>query len=107
MQKSSAMQKSRASVKYEMNDVEQFIQDEGVDEKAAEALRELEPELQEQVMSRGTLSEGRNPSAMLIGRVRDAKKTVGLNQVEQFIQEQGVDEEAAQGLRDLDKDMQW
>merc|ERR1712048_431943 len=66
--------------------VEQFILDEGVDENAASGLRELPWQLQQQVMNRGTLA-GNNPSAMLIGRVRDAKQSAGmptLNQVSKF-----------------------
>jgi len=87
------------------NDAEEFLASEQVDEKAAQALREIDPELQQLVMNRGTVSVGRNPSAMLIGRVRDAKKTAkesaSKDQVETFIQEEGVDVKAADALREL------
>mmetsp|Transcript_118601 Transcript_118601/g.221636 ORF Transcript_118601/g.221636 Transcript_118601/m.221636 type:complete len:396 (+) Transcript_118601:25-1212(+) len=88
-------------------DVESFIAEEGVDDAAANGLRELSPEMQQAIMSRGDLKGGRNPSAMLIGRIRDAKATFQMSdKVEQFIQEEAVDEKAANGLRELDPDMQ-
>lgn len=88
-------------------DVESFIAEEGVDEKAAEGLRELDDQMQQAIMSRGTLKGGKNPSAMLIGRIRDAKATFGMSsKVDQFIQDEGVDDRAAEGLRELDPEMQ-
>merc|ERR1712224_129931 len=100
------------------DEVEEFIQNEGVDETAAGGLRELDPSQQYAIISLGTLSTARNPSAMLIGRIRDVKKASGAApdsgrrimvspaKVEEFIQTEGVDETAAEGLRELSPIMQ-
>merc|ERR1719361_1812811 len=53
-------------------DVEEFIRNNRLDERAADALREAPADVQETVISRGDLSETRNPSSALIGRLRDA-----------------------------------
>jgi len=53
-------------------DVEAFIIDSGVDEKAAESLRNASPTVQQVIIVRGTVSTCANPSSALAGRLRDA-----------------------------------
>jgi len=53
--------------------VEAFLAACPVDPEAADRLRALPPPLQQSVMRRGPLSETRNPSAVLIARVRDVE----------------------------------
>jgi len=87
--------------------VEDFIVAEGIDEKAANELRELDPEVQNEVIGRGSMAGRRNPSATLSSRIRDAKVACHANEsVETFIVTEGVDEAAAGALRDLDPDLQ-
>jgi len=49
---------------------EAFIQRHNLDQEAAQAMRALPPELQRQVMERGELINCRNPSKVLISRIR-------------------------------------
>ena len=56
-------------------DVESFLAANNVDETAAAMLRGLPPDQQQAVIARGNV-DGRNPSAMLLGRVRDLNKGV-------------------------------
>eukprot|EP00933_Yihiella_yeosuensis_P075140 TRINITY_DN84342_c0_g1_i1.p1 TRINITY_DN84342_c0_g1~~TRINITY_DN84342_c0_g1_i1.p1 ORF type:complete len:240 (+),score=41.24 TRINITY_DN84342_c0_g1_i1:38-721(+) len=49
--------------------VERFIRDHGIDHECAEKLRSLEPEIQAAVLAQGS-PKGRNPSAMVEGRIR-------------------------------------
>jgi len=100
--------------------VEIFImENEGLDERATTALREAEPGPQQAAITRGSLQECHNPSAALLGRLRDAQKGGGGKgatmrggafgggmsagglgtQVERFLQEYPVDETAADTLR--------
>mmetsp|Transcript_100494 Transcript_100494/g.199583 ORF Transcript_100494/g.199583 Transcript_100494/m.199583 type:complete len:434 (+) Transcript_100494:121-1422(+) len=53
--------------------IEAFLAACPVDPEAADRLRALPPQLQQSVMRRGPLSETRNPSAVLIARVRDVE----------------------------------
>jgi len=53
--------------------VEAFLAQCPVDPEAADRLRALPPHLQQAVMRRGPVSDTRNPSAVLIARVRDAE----------------------------------
>ena len=62
-------------------------------------------DVQSQVLGRGRLAEVRNPSGARIRRVRDAKKLGRVSPVEQVIAEEGVDESAANSLRELDPSM--
>merc|ERR1740117_2282898 len=89
--------------------VDQFLWESGVDESAAQALRELDHASQMKVIAVGSLQGGKNPSAMLIGRVRDVKRgslaaapqgmmmhapayNDSSDEVEQFIHTWGVDD---------------
>lgn len=53
--------------------IEAFLSACPVDPEAADRFRALPPHLQQFVMRRGPISETRNPSAVLIARVRDAE----------------------------------
>mmetsp|Transcript_118976 Transcript_118976/g.381222 ORF Transcript_118976/g.381222 Transcript_118976/m.381222 type:complete len:328 (-) Transcript_118976:109-1092(-) len=53
--------------------VEVFLSQCPVDPEAADRMRVLPPHLQQVVMARGPVSDTRNPSAVLIARVRDAE----------------------------------
>eukprot|EP00930_Biecheleria_cincta_P039238 TRINITY_DN26997_c0_g1_i1.p1 TRINITY_DN26997_c0_g1~~TRINITY_DN26997_c0_g1_i1.p1 ORF type:complete len:772 (-),score=139.95 TRINITY_DN26997_c0_g1_i1:156-2471(-) len=54
-------------------EVEAFLAECDLDEKAAEALRSAAPNVQRVVIDRGSLSSARNPSGALMGRIRDAQ----------------------------------
>merc|ERR1712217_695158 len=56
------------------DDVEAFIQSNPIDERAANALREESPAVQQKVLSRGSLQGTQNPSSALMCRIRDARK---------------------------------
>eukprot|EP00418_Pyrodinium_bahamense_P015149 CAMPEP_0179106256 /NCGR_PEP_ID=MMETSP0796-20121207/49396_1 /TAXON_ID=73915 /ORGANISM="Pyrodinium bahamense, Strain pbaha01" /LENGTH=400 /DNA_ID=CAMNT_0020804281 /DNA_START=34 /DNA_END=1234 /DNA_ORIENTATION=+ len=104
-------------------DVEAFLQTNVVDPEAAMRLRALSPHLQRRVLERGDLRHTRNPSAVLIARVRDAESGVlsqdGLGQqhhpqlfgdchagVEALISRYNLDARAAGVLRALPKHKQ-
>lgn len=54
-------------------EVEDFIASNDVDGLAARQLREAPKEIQEDVVARGSLSDCRNPSAVCLARIREAK----------------------------------
>jgi len=54
--------------------VEEFLRANPVDERAATTLRELPPDSQRVVIERGSLASARNPSSVLLGRIRDLEK---------------------------------
>lgn len=56
-----------------VEDVEAFLAANPVDPEAADRLRALPPHLQQAVVQRGPVSDTRNPSAVLIARVRDVE----------------------------------
>lgn len=56
-----------------VEDVEAFLAANPVDPEAADRLRALPPHLQQAVVQRGPVADTRNPSAVLITRVRDAE----------------------------------
>lgn len=96
-------------------EVSAFVEENRLDENASRALRSEPADIQRAVIDRGTLVECVNPSAAVMGRIRDAKacKATGmplpvstayvgvpnLDMVEQFIQENNLDENAARALR--------
>merc|ERR1712050_579874 len=51
-----------------------FIAENGIDERGSETLMQCPPDVQQQVMARGSLLDARNPNAALMGRIRDASK---------------------------------
>lgn len=54
-------------------EVEDFIRDNGIDGVAARQLREADADTQEDVLSRGSLSDCRNPSAVCLARLRESR----------------------------------
>lgn len=84
-----------------------FIQTNGLDEKAQEALVACEPEVRQAVMQRGSLAECKKPSAACISRINEAKRKARMEgppmDVEEFIMNgitNGLDEKAADMLRE-------
>lgn len=95
-------------------DIEQFILENRLDERAQQMLRSENALVQKNVMDRGSLADCSNPSSAVTGRIRDARGaygggvaavvssaavTITANDVEQFILENRLDESAAQQLR--------
>merc|ERR1711972_624561 len=56
-----------------MGDVDTFILENGLDERAGAALRDCTPEVQAAVMAEGDLNGTTNPSGSLMGRLRKAQ----------------------------------
>lgn len=106
------------------DEVEQFLMLNPVDPEAATRLRSLPPHLQRMVMERGPLAGTRNPSSVLIVRIRDAERGsataaahgLGLPAppptfatdpaVERIIAQYNLDARAAGMLRSLPPDQQ-
>jgi len=63
-------------------DVEEFLASGGVDDGAADILRECSPATQRAVMSRGNFKNARNPSSVLYARIREARAAAGKPQGE-------------------------
>merc|ERR1711933_127945 len=61
----------------ESSEVEQFIRENHLDDGAAKALRSAAPEVQSEVVNRGTLLDCTNPSSAVMGRIREAKQARG------------------------------
>jgi len=103
-------------------EVEAFLQVNVVDPDAGMRLRQLPTHVQQRILERGDLSHARNPSAVLIARMRDAEKGIlphdGLGQpapppigdchagVEFLISRFGLDARAAGMLRSLPRHKQ-
>jgi len=91
-------------------DVDRFCQDNGIDDDAARKLKECDYDMQCLVIGRGPLSDARNPSSVLLSRIRQAnqgcaglpRKPKGppqdrgkLNQeIDAFVRENQLDERA-------------
>ncbi|CAE8583566.1 unnamed protein product, partial [Polarella glacialis] len=58
------------------SDVDRFLQENKIDDRAARELLVESMEVQTTVLNRGPLSNCSNPSSALLGRIRDAKRTV-------------------------------
>merc|ERR1712232_1538884 len=58
-------------------DIEQFILSNGIDERAANALRAESPAVQQSVLAKGGLSNAQNSSSALMVRIREAKNGGG------------------------------
>eukprot|EP00746_Dinoflagellata_sp_MGD_P067434 gnl/MRDRNA2_/MRDRNA2_27838_c0_seq1.p1 gnl/MRDRNA2_/MRDRNA2_27838_c0~~gnl/MRDRNA2_/MRDRNA2_27838_c0_seq1.p1 ORF type:complete len:549 (+),score=119.36 gnl/MRDRNA2_/MRDRNA2_27838_c0_seq1:122-1768(+) len=101
-------------------EIEAFIQEGGLDEHAAGVFRQLDPELQIEVMSAGSVAEAKNPSAACLGRIKQARGRLGAGkssfatqdgaatpeEVEDFILDGQLDERAATALRELGPGLQ-
>lgn len=94
------------------HEIEEFIRNNDIDERAAGDLRNCSGEIQRKVLARGELSTARNPSAAVLARIRDARSSpsgggggggggghAGSGEVEDFIKHNDVDESAADMLR--------
>jgi len=57
--------------------VEMFLQESGADESSSNDLRGYPPEVMQLVLNRGTLAGSSNPSASLIGRIKQARIQAG------------------------------
>merc|ERR1719188_1095686 len=55
------------------HEVEAFIMRNGLDEKAANSLRELGPDQQGLVLARGDILNAQNPSSAIMVRIKDAR----------------------------------
>merc|ERR1740138_1008057 len=51
----------------------QFLAGQAIDEQKAQQFLAMSPELQQSVMARGTLSTARDPTAVLVQRMKQAK----------------------------------
>lgn len=105
-------------------EVEFFLQQNPVEPHAASRLRALPPDMQRVVMQRGSLQGARNPSAVIISRIRDASNLSLLEMgggvlpaafphngpvhpgVEMLIARYGLDARCAQTLRSLPPEKQ-
>eukprot|EP00931_Biecheleriopsis_adriatica_P110299 TRINITY_DN84546_c0_g1_i1.p1 TRINITY_DN84546_c0_g1~~TRINITY_DN84546_c0_g1_i1.p1 ORF type:complete len:231 (-),score=47.40 TRINITY_DN84546_c0_g1_i1:54-716(-) len=93
--------------------IEDFAISHGLDEKCQEVLFSQPPDVQNYVLSCGK-AEGRNPSAMVMGRIAKASSEIAAQeseselptQVETFIQENGLDEKCSEALRTAAPDAQ-
>eukprot|EP00747_Dinoflagellata_sp_TGD_P218660 gnl/TRDRNA2_/TRDRNA2_90874_c0_seq1.p1 gnl/TRDRNA2_/TRDRNA2_90874_c0~~gnl/TRDRNA2_/TRDRNA2_90874_c0_seq1.p1 ORF type:complete len:231 (-),score=29.16 gnl/TRDRNA2_/TRDRNA2_90874_c0_seq1:128-757(-) len=85
-------------------DVYQFCQENGIDDKCRESLMAQPSEVQQYVMRQGPV-EGRNPSAMVTGRIAKVNTEFVLpttnidNKVEEFIVANNLDDKCAETLR--------
>lgn len=107
---------SEAETSPTKREVDEFIETNRIDDRAAADLRECDPKMQRAVLDRGDLSTARNSSAALLVRIRDARASVsggtGLRRgpglglptsadIDAFLSHNGVtDRKAAHVLRD-------
>ncbi|CAL1131384.1 unnamed protein product [Cladocopium goreaui] len=97
-----------------LDEVEQFIRENGLDASASNALRSALPAVQRQVLEQGSLTSCREPSAACVSRLRKAKvwadgndaHIASPNDVERFIQEHDLNERAADALRGVPPEVQ-
>merc|ERR1740121_3496939 len=94
-------------------EVEAFLAQNPVEQHAASRLRGLPPHQQRLVLERGTLNTARDPSAVLITRIRDAVASGSQGpvthtnpEVEDFLQKNRVEQHAAVRLRQLNLQQQ-
>lgn len=96
-----------------------FVKDSEIDGPAARELMAEAPEVKWVVLQRGPVRQANNPSAALVGRIRDAKirpvqatpaavidTTKPLSEVDRFILENKLDQNAAVSLRGEQDDVQ-
>eukprot|EP00930_Biecheleria_cincta_P030698 TRINITY_DN21276_c0_g1_i1.p1 TRINITY_DN21276_c0_g1~~TRINITY_DN21276_c0_g1_i1.p1 ORF type:complete len:905 (+),score=178.73 TRINITY_DN21276_c0_g1_i1:64-2778(+) len=89
------------------DEVQRFIEDNGLNQRAADILLEATPAIRRAVLSQGSLASCRDPNAGCIGRVRKAQNSApvpaqfppALDEVEQFIGDNGLEARAAESLR--------
>jgi len=123
-QQETQMRKFEEAPSAPSDDLETFISENTLDDRAAELLRATAPEVQAAVMARGSLRDTRNPSSAVLGRIKDAQagqkqqswggggnaapsSQPGLyGNVDDFIQEYHIDQRAAEALRGASHDVQ-
>jgi len=106
-----------------LDDVEAFCTDNCLDEQATTQLKELDEEMQREILGRGPLTDARNPSAVLLSRIRQLKQGGGGSKgggggfggrkdrasfdrdVEAFIRDNDLDDRASACLRESDADI--
>ena len=81
--------------------VEDFIGENALDERAAAALRGASPDLRDAVMMRGSLRDTRNPSAALLGRLRDSLAILAVNVSFRPLEAMQEGQELKTGVEDL------
>mmetsp|Transcript_43472 Transcript_43472/g.81635 ORF Transcript_43472/g.81635 Transcript_43472/m.81635 type:complete len:499 (+) Transcript_43472:63-1559(+) len=91
-------------------EIEMFIAENNIDETAGTALREQEERVQRLCIDEGAVT-GRNTSAILMGRIKRCKvrleqASITPEDVERFIEENGIDETAAEVLREQAPEVQ-
>eukprot|EP00397_Hematodinium_sp_SG-2012_P067733 GEMP01106331.1.p1 GENE.GEMP01106331.1~~GEMP01106331.1.p1 ORF type:complete len:210 (+),score=42.36 GEMP01106331.1:42-671(+) len=98
-------------------ELDRFIADSGLDSETANTLYDLEPGVQRDVLARGPLTDARNPSAVVMSRVRQVKNArAGIlpgagfggdsrhmeKEIAQFVTENRLDDRAAACLREAE-----
>jgi len=107
-------------------DVDAFCLNNSLDEQATAQLKELDEGMQREVLGRGPLTDARNPSAVLLSRIRQLKQGGGRRKggggggggfgghkdrdgldrdVEAFIRDNDLDHRASACLRESDDDI--
>lgn len=87
-------------------DVEDFIRQEALDDRASNELRALTEDQQRQVIDSYT-GNARNPSAVVYSKIQSVKARVETaNAAEDYIARNGIDEECAGRLRELAPELQ-
>lgn len=95
------------------DEVADFVVQNNLDVAAQNAMYELEPDLQRELMDRGSLTDARNPSAVVLSRVRNIKnasmKYGGITQTDmrdeiaRFVEEYGLDDRAETVLKETEE----
>merc|ERR1719215_327964 len=65
-------------------EIDDFIKDNDIDERAARQLKESSGAVQKNVLDRGGLTDCRNPSAVCLARLRDAKASTAQPTIQQL-----------------------
>jgi len=102
-------------------DVDAFCADNALDNEATTQLKNLDPEMQKEVLGRGPLTDARNPSAVLLSRIRKlrdgpnrSRRSTALSdgerkdlehKVKRFIEDNDLDERASACLRESDDEI--
>merc|ERR1719203_1944843 len=73
-----------ASDRPSQKELEDFIADNHIDEMAGKQLKEADGPTQKNVLERGSLTDCRNPSAVCLARIRDAKASRAQSTIEQL-----------------------
>jgi len=107
------------------DEVDEFLSTNNIDSSAADAMRAVSPNMQAAIIDRGGLGNARNPSSVLLSRIRDAQnpppmpppppaatprnKSSGASladRIARFLEESNVDDQAAEAFRNCHPDVQ-